>query len=103
MDVIGRAATLYRKRGFKRCFFISQRKVTFEQATKTGEQKPMAVAVASQASRSCKNWLARGHEASGRDLEWLARSRTGHSVHGSQDRDGADLASPSAANRQTCC
>jgi hypothetical protein len=27
------------------------------------------------------------NEASGRDLELLARSRTGHSVHGSQDRD----------------
>src|SRR5437588_10317892 len=42
-------------------------------------------------------------EASGRNLEPLARSTTGHSVHGSQDRDGADLASPSAANRQTRC
>ena len=39
-------------------------------------------------------------EASGRDLEPLVRSRTGDSVHGSQDRDGADLAS-SSARKQT--
>ena len=34
MDVIGRAATLYRKRGLKRCFFISQRRITSERVTK---------------------------------------------------------------------
>jgi hypothetical protein len=30
MDVIGRAATLYRKRGMKQCFFMSHRKITSE-------------------------------------------------------------------------
>jgi len=44
MDVIGRAATLYRKRGFKRCFFISQRKVTSERVTNQSRQMPMPVA-----------------------------------------------------------
>src|SRR5438105_8148769 len=38
-------------------------------------------------------------EAIGRDLESPARSRSGGSVHGSQDRGRTDLASHSAANR----
>jgi hypothetical protein len=48
MDVIGTAATLYRKRGLKQCFFISHRKITSTQATSNGEQKPMAVTVGVQ-------------------------------------------------------
>src|SRR5437762_8557104 len=38
-------------------------------------------------------------EAIGGDLESPARSRSGGSVHGSQDRGRADLASHSAPNR----
>jgi hypothetical protein len=41
-------------------------------------------------------------EAAGRDLEPFAGSRTSDSVHGSQDRHWADLASHSAADRQRC-
>jgi hypothetical protein len=57
------AATLYRKRGLKGCFFISRRKITFERVTNQRRHAAMPVAAASQASRSCRSWLANGRRS----------------------------------------